>query len=85
MEGTFSETPTSLIVASGVAAQVDLDNATILGGILKTSGSTSAVIHTVSNTTDVISGVTIATGSLVEAVSGGVLQLSGTVTNSGTL
>jgi fibronectin-binding autotransporter adhesin len=85
MEDTFTDTPTSLIVASGAAAQVDLDNATILGGILKTSGSPTAVIKTVSNTTDVLSGVTVASGSLVEAISGGALQFNGTVTNSGTL
>ena len=81
---TLTDSATSLILASGASAHVDLDNATILGGVLRTSGATTAVIETVSGTTDVLSGVSVAAGSLIEAVSG-TLVLRGNVANSGTV
>ena len=81
---TLTDSATSLILASGASAHVDLDNATILGGVLKTSGATTAVIETVSGSTDVLSGVSVAAGSLIEAVNG-TLVLRGSAANSGTV
>jgi hypothetical protein len=64
-----------VILASGAVAHVDLDGATISGGIVK------AVSHGVLNVT----GRTIGSGTLVETLSGGSAIVSGTVANSGTL
>ena len=84
IEGTISNTTTGFVLASGSGAQVDLDNATISGGTLETSGS-NAFIETVSGSTDALDGGTIRSGSTVEINSGTTLALGGTVTNSGTL
>jgi hypothetical protein len=64
-----------VILASGSGARVDLDGATISGGIVK------AVSHGVLNVT----GGTIGSGTLVETLSGGSAIISGTLANSGTL
>lgn len=54
-----------LILASGAGAQVELNNPTILGGKLQTSGS-NAVIETVDGSTNnVLIGGTIASGSKI--------------------
>ena len=73
-----------LIEASGKGAQVQLDNATVSGGTL--SAGTGAMINTFGS---FLSGVTIASGSLVSLEGGGAgsntLQLDGTIVNSGTI
>ena len=81
--GEVASTATGLILASGSNADVELDGATILGGILQTSGS-SAFIETVSSSTDVLNGVTISAGSTVEVNGGTQLTLADTITNNGT-
>ena len=75
LSGTVANAPAALILASGSSARVDLDNATILGGIVK------AMSHGVLN----VSGRTIGSGTLVETLSGGSAIVSGTLANSGTL
>jgi len=84
IQGVITDTATGLILASGSGAQVDLDDATIMGGKLQTSGST-AFIETVSGSTDTLVGVTISSGSTIEINAGSTLTLSGKTTNSGTL
>ena len=74
----------ALVVASGSGAEVDLSNATIAGGTLKTSG-TGALIETLFATENTISGVTIAGGSLVKVNDGSTLTISGTINNSGAI
>ena len=64
------------ILASGSGARVDFNNATVLGGKLQTSGA-DAVIETQDGSTDVLSGCTIATASLLEVTSDATLTLSG--------
>jgi len=82
---TVSNTSAGIISASGTAAKILFDNATILGGKLQTTGS-SAAIETVSGSTNnILSGVTIAAGSLIEVTDGTELTLSGTVSNAGTI
>jgi hypothetical protein len=73
---TISNTATALVLASGTGARVQLDGAVISGGTLRSIGAT-AVIETVSGTTDAIKGAIIAGGSLVEATSGTTLTVSG--------
>ena len=73
--GTVANGSAGVILASGAVAHVDLDGATISGGIVK------AVSHGVLNVT----GRTIGSGTLVETLSGGSAIISGTLANSGTL
>lgn len=64
-------------MVSGSGAHVDLNNATVSGGKLRTLG---AVIETQTGTTNLLSGCTIAAASLIEATSGATLTLtSGTI------
>ena len=77
-------TAAALVVASGNGAEVDLSDATIAGGTLKTSG-TGALIETLFGTANTISGVTIAGGSLVKINDGSTLTISGTINNSGAI
>jgi hypothetical protein len=80
---TISDGAAGLILASGSGAHVELDDATISGGKLETSG-TGALIETVSGSTDnVIGGGTIVAGSLVEVLSGTALTLSGGTIGAG--
>jgi hypothetical protein len=65
IDNTISNAASGTILASGSGAQVQLDNATILGGKLQTSGS-KAVIDALGGITDVFSGGTVTSGSLVE-------------------
>ena len=65
IDNTISNAASGTIPASGSGAQVQLDNATILGGKLQTSGS-KAVIDALGGITDVFSGGTVTSGSLVE-------------------
>jgi autotransporter passenger strand-loop-strand repeat protein len=78
----ISNTASGIILASGSGAQVDLDGAVISGGKLQTIG-TNAVIETVNGSTNAISGVAIASGSLLNVNEGTTLTLAGTVNNSG--
>ena len=80
----ITDAATGLILASGSGAQVDLDNATIVGGTLKTSGTT-AFIETVSGSTDALVDVAISSGSTIEINAGSVLTIGGKTTNSGIL
>ena len=67
-------------------AEIDLDNVTISGGVVATSGSLAAIIVSsggASNSTS-ISAASIAAGSFVEATSSGTLTLgSGTLIGKG--
>ena len=65
IQGVITDAATGLILASGSGAQVDLDNATIVGGKLQTSGST-AFIETVRGSTNMLEGGTISSGSTIE-------------------
>jgi len=71
-----------LILASGSTAEIELDNSTISGGSLKTSGI-GALIETIGGTTNVIRGATIVSGSFVDVVGGSTLILSGGTIGSG--
>jgi hypothetical protein len=73
--GTVLNGSAGVILASGASARVDLDGATVSGGIVK------AMSHGVLN----VSGGWIGSGTLVETLSGGSAIVSGTVANSGTL
>ena len=73
---------TGLILASGTTAQVELDNADILGGKLQTS---SGAMLAVSGTGNVISAGTLVSGSLVEVTSGSTTTLKGGIVGSGTI
>jgi hypothetical protein len=73
--GTMANGSAGVILASGASARVDLNGATISGGIVK------AMSHGVLN----VSGGRIGSGTLVETLSGGSAIVSGTVANSGTL
>ena len=84
IQGVITDTATGLILASGSGAQVDLNNATIVGGKLQTSGST-AFIETVRGSTNMLEGGTISSGSTIEINAGSTLTLTGSVANSGTL
>lgn len=84
IQGVITDTATGLILASGSGAQVDLNNVTIVGGKLQTSGST-AFIETVSGSADTLVGVTISSGSTIEINAGSTLTLGGKTINSGTL
>jgi len=75
IDNTISNAASGTIPASGSGAQVQLDNATILGGKLQTSGS-KAVIDALGGITDVFSGGTVTSGSLVEINDGSTLSLS---------
>src|SRR5262249_278306 len=68
---TITNTASGVILASGSGAHVDLDGATVSGGIVK------AMSHGVLN----VSGGTIGSGTLVETLNGGSAFVSGTVTN----
>ena len=72
---TITNTASGVVFASGSGAHVDLDGATVSGGIVK------AMSHGVLN----VSGGRIGSGTLVETLSGGSAIVSGTVANSGTL
>ena len=84
-------------------AEIDLDNATISGGVVATSGGLAAIVVSAfasasisaariaagslveanSGTLTLGSGTLIGKGATVEAINGGSVVLSGTVTNSG--
>ena len=72
---TITNTASGVVLASGSGAHVDLDGATVSGGIVK------PMSHGVLN----VSGGTIGSGTLVETLSGGSAIVSGTLANSGTL
>jgi trimeric autotransporter adhesin len=80
--GTVANTAAGVVEALGSGANIQLNNATILGGVLKTSGS-NAVIEALSDTDDVIGGATIAGAVVVD--DGATLTLNGVIANSGTL
>ena len=80
---TVSDVSISPITVSGAGAQVDLDGATILGGLLKGSGA-SAAFETVSATTNnLISGATLVSGALLEVANATALTLSNVTVDSG--
>jgi hypothetical protein len=68
---TVSNTGSGLILASGTGEEVVLEGGTILGGTLKTSGVNA--LFAAFSAGNVISGATIASGSVVKAISGGTL------------
>ena len=87
MSTTISNTSAGRVVASGAKAQVILFDSTIIGGTLKTSGASAAIITDKNSINDGISGATIASGSLVAAagfnetltLSGGTIGVGATV------
>ena len=84
IQSTITDTVAGLILASGSGAQVDLANATILGGTLQTSGNNAAIVA-ISGNANVLDNVTISAGSTVDINSGATLTLDGTVSNLGVL
>jgi hypothetical protein len=84
LSGTIVNSGTIAVNAGADATALDLDNAKVSGGSLKTSGS-NAAIETVSGTTNTIDGGTIVSGSLVNVVSGSMLTLSGGTIGSGAI
>ncbi len=81
---TITNSGTGRIVASGAAAEVILDGATISGGLLRTSGA-SAMIVTRNGTDDAIVGATIASKSLIKATTNATLTLSGGTMSAGAI
>ena len=75
LSGTVINSGTIEVSAASSATALDLENAKISGGKLLTIGS-NAVIEAISGT-NVIQGVTIVSGSLVEVTSGTQLSLNG--------
>jgi hypothetical protein len=73
-----------MVAASGVGAHVDLDAATISGGMLQTMG-VGAAIQVTSGNTAAISGAGLAMGAVLDVHAGADLYLSGTVANRGTI
>ncbi len=98
---TITNTATGLVSASGTGAFVDLENTTISGGKLETTGgamfltttagdeiknATIAALVEVQGTTSLtISGGTIDAGAVVKTLNGGSLVVTGTVASAGTL
>ena len=84
LESTITNATNGLILASGSAAQVDLDNATIAGGKLQTSGS-GALIETLAGSSNVLDNTSIASGSTVEVNAGSTLTMRDAIANAGTI
>jgi hypothetical protein len=80
--GTISNTPSGLILASGIAAKVRFDGPVISAGTLKTSGFNAAIAV---EEASVIKGATIAPKALVEAIDGAVLTMSGGAMGAGAI
>ena len=77
LEGTIANAGTIAVSGTTSATTLALGGVTITGpGKLSTSGG-SALIETVSGTTDAIKGGTLVSGSLLEVVSASTLTLSG--------
>lgn len=78
------------ITASGAGAHVDLQNSTILGGTLTTTG-TGAVIDVVSSQTSTLDGsyssapIKIAAGSAIQVNNNSALYLRGVISNDGVI
>jgi hypothetical protein len=78
---TIFNTGAGVVLVSGSGAHVDLNNATISGGKLQTSGA--GVIETQNGTINALSACTIGVSSLLEATSGATLLLTGGTIGAG--
>jgi hypothetical protein len=81
LAGTLLNSGTVLVSGTTSATVLELDSVTVSGGKLETSGA-SALIETVAGS-NVLHGVTIVSGSLIEVASGTQLTLSGGTIGSG--
>ena len=76
--GSITDTGPGTILASGSGALVELDGGTVSGGKLQTQSGGQIAVNF-----GLLSGATIASGSIVDIQSGGRLVLAGRIANSG--